>query len=1018
MSIIAIQRFLSELDTMKHRSGSGNESSIRQAMIRLLDEYARGKNLRLIPEVSIRGKKGKNVTPDGTLKDALVLDWGYWESKDEYDDLELEIARKFQRGYPDDNILFEDSTQAILYQNGMRVQACKFTDEAAFDKLLKSFVSYERPEVSEFRHAIELFKQDIPKVTSALRDLIIQSAEPNPRYKQARDAFLGLMRDVVNPAITAEDIREMVIQHILTSDIFNTIFDEPYFHQDNNIAHELEKLVGTFFHRELRQQSLAGIKHYYDTINARAAQIADHHEKQRFLKVVYETFYKSYNPKKADRLGVVYTPNEIVRFMIDSTDWLLHAHFGKMLADPGVEILDPATGTGTFICDLIDHIPSHKLEYKYKHEMHANEVEILPYYIANLNIEFTYKQKMQSYAEFANLCFVDTLDNYVNTRKDAQSDIFSVTDETAERIKRQNERKISVIIGNPPYNANQMNENENNKNREYPAIDKRIKDTYIKHSTAQKTKLYDMYARFLRWASDRIDENGVIAFVSNNSFINSKTFDGFRKCAVKEFNHIYIINFKGNARTSGEQRRREGGSIFHDQIRVGIAIYFLVKNADAKSCRIYYDEVQDYAKAEDKLDYVTHRIIKDIPFQHIQPDKDNNWINLTDNDWESLIPVADKMVKGSSDKAGAIFYLYSNGIVTARDEWTYSFSKDELAQKADYFINKYNSERLRWQGSNKSTPINDFVDRDIKWTDELESHITRDSKLEYSFERIRASLYRPFVLQYTYYDRIITHRVYQQDSIFPILTETAPNSIICLSGLSSSKSFASLVSDSLPCFDLIEKTQCLPLYAYSTDGTRHDNITDWALEQFRQQYQDASIGKEDIFHYVYGVLHDPRYRAKYAQNLKRSLPRLPWYPEFWRWAAWGAELMELHIGFEGVEPWPLTRKDAPAREDGSIPKAKLKADKDVGVIVLDEDTQLCGIPASAWQYKLGNRSALEWILDQYKEKKPKDPTIARLFDTYRFADYKEQVAELLARVCTVSVKTVEIVEEMERHSLL
>ena len=460
MSEIAIQRFLNELAELKHRSGKPNESSIRLAFIKLLGDYAKAKDLRLVPEVPVKGKLGKLVTPDGTLKDTLVLDWGYWESKDEFDDLEKEIAGKFAKGYPDDNILFEDSTHAVLYQNGRRVAECKMEDAPKLDKLLKQFVNFERPEVHEFRVAIELFKADVPKVTEALRNMIESNAEQNPAYQKARNSFLDLLREVVNPNITPEDIREMVIQHILTADIFNTIFDEPYFHQDNNIARELEKLVGTFFTREVRNSCLAGIKHYYDTINARAAQIADHHEKQRFLKVVYETFYKSYSPKKADRLGVVYTPNEIVRFMIDSTDYLLQKHFGKMLQDKGVEILDPATGTGTFICDIIDHIRKDKLEYKYKHELHANEVEILPYYIANLNIEFTYKQKMGSYAEFENLCFVDTLDNYVNMNKDAEMDIFSVTDENAERIKRQNERKISVIIGNPPYNANQMNENE------------------------------------------------------------------------------------------------------------------------------------------------------------------------------------------------------------------------------------------------------------------------------------------------------------------------------------------------------------------------------------------------------------------------------------------------------------------------------------------------------------------------------------------------------------------------------
>jgi predicted helicase len=506
--------------------------------------------------------------------------------------------------------------------------------------------------------------------------MIETNAEQNPAYQKARNTFLDLLREVVNPNITPEDIREMVIQHILTADIFNTIFDEPYFHQDNNIARELEKLVATFFTKEVRKSCLAGIKHYYDTINARAAQIADHHEKQRFLKVVYETFYKSYSPKKADRLGVVYTPNEIVRFMIDSTDYLLQKHFGKMLQDKGVEILDPATGTGTFICDIIDHIRKDKLEYKYKHELHANEVEILPYYIANLNIEFTYKQKMGSYAEFENLCFVDTLDNYVNMNKDAEMDIFSVTDENAERIKRQNERKISVIIGNPPYNANQMNENENNKNREYPKIDKRIKDTYIKHSTAQKTKVYDMYARFYRWAMDRLDANGIIAFVTNRSFIDSRTFDGFRKTLMDEFDYAYIIDTKSDVR----QNPKIAGTTHNVfGIQTGVAIMFLIKKykRDKSTCRIEYISMQDDWRKEDKLQWLTESKLESIPFEHIQPDKDNNWINLVENDWEEMIPVADKAVK-SGIISKAIFKLFSLGVSTNRDEWVYDYDEKTL----------------------------------------------------------------------------------------------------------------------------------------------------------------------------------------------------------------------------------------------------------------------------------------------------------------------------------------------------
>lgn len=1014
MSDFAIRNYLNELNTLKRLSSGGNESSIRQATIKLIDEYAKSKDLRLVAEVSVRGKKGRNVIPDGTLKDNLILDWGYWESKDEMDDLDAEIHKKLEKGYPDDNILFEDSTRAILIQNGNWVMDARFEDVAAFDKLLKAFVSFERPEVREFRQAIELFKRDVPIVTEALRELIIQKAESNPDYCYNRDFFLELLREVVNPAITKEDIREMVIQHILTADIFNTIFDEPYFHQENNIARELEKLVNTFFSKELRYQSLAGIKHYYDTINARAAQIADHHEKQKFLKVVYETFYKSYNPKKADRLGVVYTPNEIVRFMIHSTDYLLHKHFGKMLEDRGVEILDPATGTGTFICDIIDHIASDKLEYKYRHELHANEVEILPYYIANLNIEFTYKQKMQSYAEFENLCFVDTLDNYVNMQKDAEMDIFSVTDENAERIKRQNERKISVIIGNPPYNANQMNENENNKNRDYPKIDARIKETYVRHSKARMVKVHDMYARFYRWAMDRLDQNGVIAYITNRSFIDSRTFDGFRKIVSDEFDFAYIIDTRSDVRQN-PKISGTANNVFG--IQTGVAIMFLVRLHPRvnRQCRISYFTMQDEWRKDDKLQWLCSNALKDVPFTHVKPDKDNNWINLTDNDWEELMPViAETGVKQSTHKS--LFELNSLGICTHRDEWLCSLSTSDLVDKVSFFIDYYNSEVERWKSNNQSIESQDFVDRTIKWTGDLEKHMLRGKVLDFDNTLIRASMYRPYHRNYVYYEKALIDRTYKIHHILPSHLHTAGNTIIALSGVSTSKPFSLVATSILPSIDLIEKTQCLPLYTYSQDGTRKDNITDWALAQFREHYLDQNIGKEDIFHYVYGVLHNPAYRQKYEQNLKRSLPRVPFYDDFWQWAAWGKALMALHIGFESASLYPLNRFDAQVREDGSIPKPKLKADKEHGMIILDEDSSLSGVPDLAWDYKLGNRSALEWVLDQYKEKKPKDPTIAKLFNTYRFADYKEQVIDLLMRVCTVSVSTMEIIRQMESVS--
>jgi predicted helicase len=388
-------------------------------------------------------------------------------------------------------------------------------------------------------------------VLKALRDMIERAEQNNDKFQKASLSFLKHARDTINPNVTAADVREMLIQHVLTEEIFSQVFDNAEFHHQNNVAKELYALESTFFTGKVKHDTLSALRHYYAAIKSAAALVPTHHQKQTFLKTIYESFYKVYNKKAADRLGVVYTPNEIVRFMIESADWLCQHHFKKSLIDEDVEILDPACGTGTFITELIEHFRGqpHKLRFKYLTELHANEVAILPYYVANLNIEATYAA-INGYEEYPSLCFVDTLDNTAALRehKGHQRDFFgAVSEENVARIKRQNSKKISVIIGNPPYNANQLNENENNKNRSYPEIDQRIKRTYIAASKARKTKLYDMYARFFRWASDRIDANGIIAFISNSSFLDDRTYDGFRNLIVRDFNEIIVVDLKGNA---------------------------------------------------------------------------------------------------------------------------------------------------------------------------------------------------------------------------------------------------------------------------------------------------------------------------------------------------------------------------------------------------------------------------------------------------------------------------------------
>jgi predicted helicase len=544
MSRQLIHEYHTDLAQLKTSTGSKRETNLRPAFGRLLRAWGKQHDSIFSEEYQRRTDKGNLIAIDGALTVKIGVPVGYWEAKDEKDDLTKEIEDKFRKGYPKNNIIFSDDVTAILWQDGHEADRAAMADVDALLSLLTRFFGHERQEVADFNKAVKQFAVDLPAVLEELRKIIQTKRAASSDFARAQDDFLKHARDAINPAVSEDDVQEMLIQHILTEDIFAKVFENPDFHRQNNVAVALIALEDKLFGYGEKQRLLKGLGPYYAGIQSTAALIESHSEKQGFLKGLYENFYKVYNPMAADRLGVVYTPGEIVRFMIRSADWLCETHFGKNLIDPGVEILDPATGTGTFIVELMEHFRGNhdKLRHKYKEELHANEVAILPYYVANLNIEATYAAITGQFAEYPNLCFVDTLDNVaaLGIYSGHQGDMFgSVSDENMARVKRQNERKISVIIGNPPYNANQQNENDNNKNRAYARIDERIKQTYIKASTAQKTKLYDMYARFFRWASDRLTEDGVLAFITNRSFIESRTFDGFRKMVAQDYNEIW-----------------------------------------------------------------------------------------------------------------------------------------------------------------------------------------------------------------------------------------------------------------------------------------------------------------------------------------------------------------------------------------------------------------------------------------------------------------------------------------------
>ena len=1028
MSLALIHEYLAELDRLKRVGGTHRESVVREAFKDLLKRWGRAEDLVFVAEHRIKTATKTDIVLDGALLHSIRTPLGYWEAKDERDDLQEEIDKKFRKGYPRDNIVFTDDVTAVLWQSGNEVLRCAMDDPARLRQLLLLFFGFERPEIAGFRQAVDKFKTDLPAVLQALRDMIAREQAGNAAFAAAAAKFLSHAQEAINPGLSEADVREMLIQHILTEEIFSKVFDDSEFHRKNNVANELYRLEETFFTGALKKSTLKGLEAYYAAIRAAAAQIASHQEKQTFLKVIYENFYKVYNAKAADRLGVVYTPGEIVRFMIEGADWLCEKHFGRNLIDRDVEILDPATGTGTFICELLEHFRGQpaKLARKYREELHANEVAILPYYVANLNIEATYAAIAGEYEEFANLCFVDTLDNVANQTVagglTTNLSLFAgVSEVNVERIRRQNSRKISVIIGNPPYNANQANENDNNKNREYPDIDRRIKQTYIHESTAQKTKLYDMYARFFRWASDRLAADGVLAFVTNRSFIDSRTFDGFRKTVAKEFNEIWLVDLKGDARTSGERRRQEGGSVFDDKIRVGVAISFFVRKAGVSGCRIRHASVRDYAKGEEKRDFLSAKPLSERAFEEVRPDAKGNWLNLTSNDFDQLLPLSDR----TSEKRG-VFDLATNGVNTARDEWVYDFDAESLLMRMTFAVSEFNAEHKRWKGRKVADVDCKVNSTRLKWSEGLLNCVVRGPAPTANREFIARSHYRPFVALSYFREPIFSDRLTANHATLFGPSLGLPNQCIAVSAPGKAASFRVLASSLVCDWHFVGDTQLYAVSRYEPDGTRHDNITDWALQQFQQHYhpgpgrKPAAITKDAIFHYVYAVLHDPVYREKYAQNLKREFPRIPLYGStattFEQWAAWGQTLMQMHIGYEAVEPWPLRRTDTPdtkARAAGQQPKALLKAEPELGRIVLDSETVLAGVPPEAWAYKLGNRSALEWVLDQHKEKKPKDPTIREKFDTYRFADHKERVVSLLARVATVSVQTMGIVQAMQ-----
>nr|HET6901398.1 type ISP restriction/modification enzyme [Ktedonobacteraceae bacterium] len=865
-----------------------------------------------------------------------------------------------------------------------------------------------------FEHAVSDFKESIPDLALGLVQRIQEEHAHNKTFVAAFSSFLDLCRTSLDPHMSRATVDEMLVQHLLTERLFRTIFDNSDFINRNVIASEIEKMIQALTSRAFnRKEFLKSLDRFYIAIENAARNLDDWSEKQHFINIVYERFFQGFSIKQADTHGIVYTPQEIVDFMCASVEEVLQREFGTSIAEPGVQILDPCVGTGSFIVNLLHRIPRHKLKHKYLHDLFCNEIMLLPYYIASLNIEHEYYERTGEYLPFEGICFADTLE----LAEGQQLSMF--VEQNTERIQREKDTPIMVVIGNPPYNMGQRNENENNQNRRYTVVDGRINKTYAKDSKATlNNKLYDSYVKFFRWAVDRLQgRDGIVCFVSNNSFVRKIAFDGMRKHLFQDFTHIYHLDLQGDVQ---ENQKLSGTAYNVFGIQVGVGITIAIRKSDSSQRLLDYYRVSEQWRRKDKLAFLVEKSsTANVEWQSLNPDERHNW--LTEGirpEFTQFLPLGTKATKGLKGiNAESIFKVYSLGVVTSRDSHAYSFDAVQLMNSAKIFIDIYNSavDKLKRQGRDDNLmSLIDTTDPHIKWTRQVKASFQRFEYSFYNDKHVRNSLYRPFTKKKLYFDDFWNEERYQQPIIFPTPTTEGENIVIIVSDHGYRATFSTLVANQIPDLHLLASTdafQCFPYYTYSEDGSnRRENITNWSLAQFQSKY-GSDVTKWDIFHYVYAMLHHPQYRARYAENLKRDLPHIPLLHSqaaFQTCVRIGQQLMDLHLNYEQAKEYPLQwleNQDVPF--SWQVKRMRLTPDRTA--ITINESLTLAGIPPECFAYRLGNRSALGWIIDQYQLSEDKRSGI---ISNPNRPDDEEYIVRLVGKVVTVSVETVRLVQEL------
>ncbi|WP_104757085.1 type ISP restriction/modification enzyme [Helicobacter acinonychis] len=905
------------------------------------------------------------------------------------------------------------------------------------------------------------FAKNVAKIVPALENRIKELLKSDASIQKEFAKFLQALRTNINASIKEQDATAMLVQHIITRPIFEAIFPDGEFKIKNAVSKSMEKVYEKLQKCALSDETTS-LSSLYKSIGENAEYAKSDKEKQEIIKNLYDNFFNSAFKKESEKLGIVYTPIEVVDFIIHSVNHALKKYFGKELKDKNVNILDGFTGTGTFIVRLIQSgLLNSNLEHKYKKELHANEITLLAYYIANLNIAAAYHHQLgqansKNYLMPPKLLLTDTF-QIAEDRELLPSIDDEILGENKDRIIAQRKDPINVIIGNPPYSVGQKSGNDDNKNTHYPMLFSKIADTYAKYSTAtNQNSLYDSYKLAIRWASDRI-KTGIIGYVTNGSFIDGNSDDGLRACLEKEFSHIYVLNLRGNQRTQGEESRQEGGKIFGGGSRTPVAITLLIrddKHKQGDKAKIYYYDIGDYLSREQKLGYLYQwKDISRVNFTKLEPNRFNDWINPRDESFERYVEIANKDTKFKDGLD--IFKVFSMGVVTARDVWAYNFSKDNLLKNIQSCITFYNIERARY-AKDKTYNI-DMNPKKISWSRKALNYCKGNKEINFSSNKARFCLYRPYSRTWLYCDKSLNEDHHQTDKIFPFddsiePTKSAINNLaMVITGTSVSVEFSPLITNIATDYSFIASGQILPLYYYekvdpnsildngnNTDTyERKDAIRDWALAEFQKAYKDDKITKEDIFYYIYGLFHSKEYVNKFKNNLSKMLPRIPFCKDFWGFSKAGRELAYLHLNYETIEIKQSTAKynttvskteqtalfDEPeylAESDYKVSKMKFAKNVKIAhkpsTIIYNTKINITNIPAKAYDYVVNGKPALSWIMERYQVKTDDASGITN--DPNLYSEDPRYILDLMLKVIEVSVRSVDLINSLPKLEII